>query len=59
MLKYVARTLNLGLVCWKNFEDNIVGYFNLDYTRLKDRKKSIKVYIFMFASRPIFYFSEF
>lgn len=55
MLKYIAKTFNLGTMFWKNFKDNIVGYFNSNYTGLIDKRKSTEVYIFVFLGVPISY----
>lgn len=58
MLRYVAGTLDLGLIFCKNSKNNIVGYLNLDYTRLIDRRKSTRAYVFMFTGGPISHSSK-
>lgn len=52
----MARTFNLKLIFCKNSKDNIVEYLHLNYIRLINGRKSTKVYIFIFASRPISHF---
>lgn len=59
MLRYIAKTLNLELVFWKNFKNNIVRYSDSDDAKLTDRREYTKAYIFIFTSRLIFYFSKF
>lgn len=55
----MAKTFNLEIVFQKNSENNIVGYFDLDYTRLINKRKSTRAYIFMFTGGPISHFLKF
>lgn len=58
VLRYVAGTLNLGLVFRKDSEDDIVGYSDSDYAGLIDGRKSTGAYVFMFAGGPISHSSK-
>ena len=54
VIRYLARTFDLGLTFCKDSEDNIVGYLELDYAGLIDGRKLTGAYIFIFADGPIF-----
>ena len=58
VLRYVARILNRRLILCKNFEDNIVGYLDLDYVELIDGRKLTGAYIFIFIGESISHSSK-
>lgn len=53
IMRYLAGTLDVGLVFRRNTQDDIVGYSDSDYAGTKDGRRSTGAYVFMLAGAPI------
>lgn len=58
IMRYLAGTLDPGLVFRRDSEDDILGYSDSEYAGTKDVKRSTGTYTFMLASGPIPHFSQ-
>lgn len=53
IFQYLGKILELGIIFESDFIDNLVRYTNLDWTRLKNKKKLISGYVFFLSREPI------
>ncbi len=53
VMRYLAGTLDIGLVFRRDTEDDIVGYSDADYAGTKDGRRSTGAYTIMLAGAPI------
>lgn len=59
-LQYISEILELSLTFDRkiNILDDIIGYTDFDFARLKTNQKSIKRYVFIFIRATISYLSK-